>query len=51
MNFFWGFLVPLTIGAIPSFGGMVEHLPALPNGAIAQALQVDAGAAFMWPDL
>jgi uncharacterized protein (TIGR03437 family) len=35
-------LLLVAIGTIPSFGGTVQQLPALPNGAIAQALQVDA---------
>jgi uncharacterized protein (TIGR03437 family) len=42
MNFHRGFLVSFIIGAIPSFGGTVQQLPALPNGAVAQALQVDS---------
>ena len=42
MNFFCGFLVSFIIGVIPSFGGTVQQLPALPNGAVAQALQVDS---------
>jgi uncharacterized protein (TIGR03437 family) len=41
MNFFCGFLVSFIIGVIPSFGGTVQQLPALPNGAVAQALQLD----------
>jgi uncharacterized protein (TIGR03437 family) len=35
-------LLSFAFGAIPSFGGTVQQLPALPNGATAQALQVDA---------
>ena len=42
MNFFWGFLVSFVFVAIPLFGGTVHQFPALPNGAVAQALQVDA---------
>ena len=42
MNFHRGFLVSFIIGAIPSLGGTVQQLPALPNGAVAQALQVDS---------
>ncbi len=39
MNFFRGFLLLLAIDA---FAGTVQRLPALPNGATAQALEIDA---------
>jgi len=42
MNFLRGFLLLFAIGTMPLLCGTVQQLPALPNGAVAQALQVDA---------
>jgi uncharacterized protein (TIGR03437 family) len=42
MNSLRGLFLCITIAAISSFGGTVQQLPALPDGAVAQALQVDA---------
>jgi uncharacterized protein (TIGR03437 family) len=37
-----GLLLGLAVAAVSSFGGTVVQLPALPSGAVARALQVDA---------
>jgi hypothetical protein len=42
MNCLCGVLLCFAISAISSVGGTVQQLPALPNRAVAQALQVDA---------
>jgi uncharacterized protein (TIGR03437 family) len=47
MNFLRGFLLLLAIGTNPSLGGTTQQLPALPNGATAQALVVAAGNIFV----
>jgi uncharacterized protein (TIGR03437 family) len=42
MNIFRGLFLSIPIAAISMFGGTAQQLPALPYGAVAQALQVDA---------
>jgi hypothetical protein len=44
MNRLRRLFLSITIAAISSFGGTVQQLPALPDGAVAQTLQVDAAA-------